>query len=132
MIGEADELFREAGATKATGFSEAEMLQLLRTLAHSDLAKTLAMVGDMAKVATGLRKRMMRHVPGGRNGIEFGNNIRLATTSERLLLQNDKTKYLFYAKQAERRLLQHQESGVTKAGGGPIVMCVDYLGLDAR
>ena len=106
-----------------------DKLRLADRLARSTkLAELVAMAGRVRRIAVQKRASVVRETREAIVGVTVGDDPGRALPNELALLATPATRPLFFRKLVEGQLLQHEQQGEERLGGGPIVVCLDGSG----
>lgn len=106
-----------------------DKLRLADRLARSaKLTELVAMAGRVRRIALQKRASVVRETREAIVGVTVGDDPARALPNELALLATPATRPLFFRKLVEGQLLQHEQQGEERLGGGPIVVCLDGSG----
>ncbi len=104
----------------------AEVLQALRT--DKKLQRIAKIAGRLRSQAVRKQAEKVNHAQSELNDIITGNNVARLLPSETVLLADEETEMLLYAKLAEGRALQYELRGKEVVCQGPIILAIDESG----
>jgi uncharacterized protein with von Willebrand factor type A (vWA) domain len=122
------------GVGAGTGLAGAPLalkdkLTLVRQVEQSPKLRQIAtMAGRLVRIAFQVQATRVVHAPDEVTSIAVGDDLAHVLPSELALLGDPATEDLFFARYAEKRLLQYALVGHEPQGRGPIVLALDSSG----
>ncbi len=111
------------------GLNAADKVKLaLKVKSNPKLQRIAEVCGRFTRIALTTQKTRVQQPPDEVVGIKTGNDLAHLVTSELALLADPLLETVFYARFAEKKLLQYELDKHDPAGRGPIVIALDSSG----
>lgn len=107
---------------------QSKMTAVKKLMQSRKLKKFTDVIGAMKELAMKEQKSKSRIGALEIDSVTTGDDVFKALPSERMMLNNNASKFLLYKKMYEGSLLQYRTISTEKKGRGPIVVCVDISG----
>jgi uncharacterized protein with von Willebrand factor type A (vWA) domain len=106
-----------------------EKISLAQKVGQTNILQQVAeLCGRMTRIAMEVQKSKIKHPPTHLVGVEVGDNLTRVLPAELANLSTPQLHPAFYAKYADKQLMQRRMVGYQKQGRGPIIVILDSSG----